>query len=251
LDRHLVLAEASLFNTSTESGPRFLNGANRYSDDEKYFLLREMHHRVANSFTILDASLRRELGSASSLSVQEILDRCSARIVAFGELHRVLIVGAAAGWIPIRPYIERLCDALSKAFLKPLGVSCEVAADEAFFPSEYCEMLGLVVAELVINAAKHAFPERKDGLVRIEFLSMPDGWTCIVSDNGVGMSAMSIGAGSNILATLLRALRADVVSKSGRTGTSAVVSSQFQPEFLPATKSSFKAREREADAGEG
>jgi two-component sensor histidine kinase len=201
------------------------------SDVSKYVLLREMHHRVANSFAVLNAILRRELRTSPSTDPQVFLDRCEARIVAFGELHRVLTIGEAVGWVPVQPYIEKLCGALAEALLTPLGVRCEVSAGPAFFPGEYCELLGLVIAELVTNAAKHAFPGRNDGVVRIQFLTTVDSWTCVISDNGVGASATSIGTGTKILATLLRALGARLVRKSGPGGTSAMVSCPFQGEF--------------------
>ena len=58
--------------------------------------------------------------------------------------------------------------------------------------------------------------------VRVKFLGTTDNWTRIVSDNGVGVSTTSVGIGSKILATLLRALGADLVNKSGPEGTSAI-----------------------------
>jgi two-component sensor histidine kinase len=88
---------------------------------------------------------------------------------------------------------------LSQALLKPLRVRCEVSADAAFLPAAYCELLGLVIAELVTNAAKHAFRRRDDGVVRIEFANTTDTWACIVSDNGVGALATSSGVGSKFL----------------------------------------------------
>jgi two-component sensor histidine kinase len=200
-------------------------------DAEKYFLIREMHHRVANSFTVLAAILRHEFGSSISPNSQESLQRCEARIVAFSELHRFFTIGAGTGWTSTQSYIEKLAYALAEAVLKPLGLHCEVSADAAFFRGEYCELLGLVIAELVTNAAKHAFRGRDQGVVRIEFVSTTDTWTCIVSDNGAGVSPTSVGVGSKILGTLVRALGADLVSESGPRGTSAVVRCPFQPEF--------------------
>ena len=206
-------------------------------DVEGFFLLREMNHRLANSFTALTAIMRREFKRSASPSIEESLNRCEARIVALGHLHRFLTVGAEAGWIDVHSYLEELCEALSDALLKPLGVQCEVLADVAFFPGEYCELLGLVIVELVTNSAKHAFRGRDGGVVRVKFTSTTDTWACIVSDNGAGLLANSAGVGSKILATLLRRLDAELVVKSGPEGTSSVVRCQSQPEFSVATSS--------------
>ena len=218
------------------------------SRTDQFLLLREMHHRFANSLMTLTAILRRELRSPSSSSREEVFDRCEARIVALAELQRRLMVGAAPGWVSVVSYIEHLCKTLAEAILGPLGVRCEVAADAALLPSECCELLGLVIAELVTNAAKHAFRGRDDGVVRVEFVSTTNSWTCMVSDNGVGvankvgMSDKSVGVGSKILATLLSALGAELVVKSGPGGTSSVVRCQFQPECVTKATSSNHCR---------
>ena len=163
------------------------------------------------------------------------MDRFEARVAAFGTLHRFLAIGGQGGWCSAGTYVEQLCEALAEAILKPLGLRCEVSADEAYFPSELCELLGLIIAELVTNAAKHAFRGRCNGIVRIEFISTTDTWTCIVSDNGIGNSAPSVGVGSQILARLVRALGAELVSKSGPKGTSSALSCAFQPEVSSTT----------------
>jgi two-component sensor histidine kinase len=191
-----------------------------------------MNHRLTNSLAILTGILRRELGPSEPPHLHALLDRCEARILALSDLHRYLTVGAQSGWVSVQLYLERLCEVLTEAVLQPLGVRCEVSADAAFMPGECCELFGLVITELVTNAAKNAFCGRDDGLVRVQFFSTTDTWTCIVvSDNGVGTSVTWTGVGSKVLAALLHALRAELVRKSGRTGTVSVVSGKFQPEF--------------------
>jgi two-component sensor histidine kinase len=207
--------------------------ANRLTrvDADSLFLLREMNHRLANSLAILNGILRRELGPSAPPRLLASLDRCEARILALSDLHRYLTVGAQSGWISVQLYLEQLCEVLTEAVLQPLRMRCEVSADAAFMPGEYCELFGLVITELVPNAAKHAFCGRDDGLVRVEFISTTDTWTCIVSDNGLGASATRTGVGSKVLGALLHALGAELVRKSGRTGTASVVTCKFQPEF--------------------
>jgi two-component sensor histidine kinase len=206
-----------------------INAPTPWADDfavtkaEEFLLLREMHHRFANTFMVLTGVLRRDIAVSGSPELLESLARYEARIAAFGNLHRSLMVGAGSGWISVQGYIEGLCNALSEAILKPLGVRCVVIADTGEFPSERCERLGLVIAELVMNAAKHAFHERDDGLVQVEFINRIDSWTCIVSDDGDGTRIASPGAGSEIIKQLVLALGGNVSRKSGRNGTSVVV----------------------------
>jgi two-component sensor histidine kinase len=196
-------------------------------DAGEFLLLREMHRRVANSFAVVCGILRREFASSAQPELQESLRRCEARIVALGNLHRFLTIGGHQEWISVQFYIERLCEALVEAVLGPMGVRREVCADDGIFRSEHCELLGLIIAELATNAAKHAFRERDDRLLRVEFINNTDSWVCVVSDNGVGSRAMSSGVGSRILESLLQALDANLVRKSGLDGTSVAVTCQI------------------------
>ncbi len=197
------------------------------SAGDEFWLLREMHHRLANTFAILTSALRREFSSPTSLDFQDLLTRYEARIVAFGDLHRSLLVGAADGLVSVHCYIENLCEALSEALLKPLGVRCEVFADAGQSPSERCERLGLVVAELVTNAAKYAFDGRNGGRVRVELINRGDCWVCIVSDNGDGLAMAPHGLGSRIVEQLVRSLNGTVNRRSGSNGTSVAVTCQM------------------------
>jgi two-component sensor histidine kinase len=192
---------------------------------DEFLLLREMHHRLANSFAVLAGLLRREFASASP-DLERSIGRCEARIVAFGNLHRLLIVGTEGDWISLRFYVERLCEALAAALLRPLGVRCEVYAEEGTLPGERCELLGLIIAELVTNAAKHAFSGRNEGRVRIEVFKAADSWVCTVSDNGIGIKMAPGASGSKILEQLVDALGGTIVRKSERKGTAVVVTWQ-------------------------
>jgi two-component sensor histidine kinase len=191
---------------------------------DEFLLLREMNHRFANTLAVLTGTLRRDVYSSASSSPQESFTRFESRIVAFSNLHRILMIGAATGRTSVKYYVENLCQALSEAILGPLGVSCEVSADTGDLSGGRCELLGLVIAELVINAAKHAFDERVEARIRVEFVRKLDSWFCVISDNGDGSNVGSPGAGLEIVNQLVRALGGTFATKSGRNGTTAVVS---------------------------
>jgi hypothetical protein len=63
--------------------------------------------------------------------------------------------------------------------LGPLGLRCETFIVNSFLSVEKCELLGLIVAELVMNAAKHAFPGETRGRVRIEIGVCQAYWRCL------------------------------------------------------------------------
>ena len=186
-------------------------------------LLREMNHRFANTLTLLMGQLRCDSRSFVPGQIRNFLARHQARIAAFGNLHRSLMIGALSSSISVQDYVEHLCRSLSEAILEPIGVRCEVTADTGELPAGRCELLGLVIAELVTNAAKHAFQNHDDGVVRVKLTQQSQSWLCIVSDNGEIASPAPQGAGTKITGQLTRLLGGSFAKSSGRHGTSAVV----------------------------
>ena len=191
------------------------------SPADELFLLREMNHRFANTLTTLISQFRCD--SRSSTEFCNLVARYEARIVAFGNLHRSLVVGAVSTSIFVQDYVEHLCRSLSEAILEPVGVHCEVTVDTGTLPAVRCELLGLVIAELVTNCTKHAFPNRDDGLVRVKLLRRGSSWVCTVSDNGEVPGPVARGAGTNIIDQLMQLLGGSFARSSGRRGTSAIV----------------------------
>ncbi|MGY3442780.1 sensor histidine kinase [Bradyrhizobium sp. USDA 4473] len=196
-------------------------------NSDELVLLRETNHRFANTLTVLAFALRREFATSISAETRRSFERCEARIAAFGMLHRSLVVGGLQGKISLSDYMEELCKALSEALLRPMGVRCELLSEVGEMPAERCERLGLIVAELVTNAARHAFSGRDSGTVRVSIFENGASLVCIVSDDGRGMGIASGGAGSRILNQLVHAIGGEMIVRSGPAGTSVVVTSNL------------------------
>ena len=188
-------------------------------------LVREIHHRFANSLMLLASALRQEFATCLSPEIREALDRYESKLVAFGNLHQSLLVSEANDLIATRPHFERLCKALSQAILNPLGIHCKVAVDAGEIAQERFQILGLIVTELVTNAAKHAFLNRDEGLVQIELVNKFESWTCAVSDDGCSDDTISScsGNGSRIIQHLVEALNGHFVANTTNKGTRAVL----------------------------
>jgi two-component sensor histidine kinase len=76
-----------------------------------------------------------------------------------------------------------------------------------------------MLTELVTNAAKHAFPNKKGALIRIEMARHDAAWLCTVADNGIGATGPLQGTGSRILEGLARSIQARLHGEAGQGGT--------------------------------
>jgi two-component sensor histidine kinase len=79
-----------------------------------------------------------------------------------------------------------------------------------------------VRASLVINAAKHGFPHRRAGVVRIEVARRDRGWCCTVTDNGAGFPDVvpAAGLGTQIVEALVGQLDGRTIVRSTTEGRS-------------------------------
>jgi two-component sensor histidine kinase len=194
--------------------------ANRDQDASDWeMVLRESHHRMKNTLMLLGASARREFARAGLGDMAVAVDRFERRIVAFGRLYQLLSNDDDNRMISVEPFFASLCEALSEAILEPSGIRCEVTIESGSLPAIQCHRLALMLAELVTNAAKHAFPSKRDARIGIEIAKRGAHWLCLVTDNGIGATAPLQGTGSRILHALARSVGARLHGEAGCGGT--------------------------------
>lgn len=182
-------------------------------------VLRESHHRMKNTLTLLGASVRRDFTRAGTRDVSGAVDRFERRIVAFGRLYQLLSDSDNLPADSVEAFFESLCEALSRAVLEPAGIRCEAAIESGTLPASQCHRLALMLTELVTNAAKHAFASKDDALIRVEMASRDGTWLCTVADNGTGATGPLQGTGSRILEGLARSIHARLQGEAGQGGT--------------------------------
>jgi len=70
-----------------------------------------------------------------------------------------------------------------------VGLTLEVSREGSFvLPVSRASLLALIVNELVVNAAVHAFPDRREGRVRLAVRGDGPGLAeAVVADDGVGL----------------------------------------------------------------
>jgi two-component sensor histidine kinase len=192
---------------------------------DRDLLLQEIDHRMKNNFaivaSILDIQRRRSEGEAA-----DALGTALARVESIARAHRHLYRGAGqSDAVQMRGYLGDLCSALADALLLRGGISLACSSDEVEVPRDRAVSIGLVVNELVTNAAKHAFGGRAGGTITVGFRQRPGGWTLIVSDDGVGMPATAApagldhGLGSRLIPAFARQAGGTLATDSGPEGT--------------------------------
>ena len=186
------------------------------------FSAAEMNHRIANNLALLAALVDLDGRLVSDPAAISVLEATRRRIHAIAGVHRRLYRSQAGDAVD-------LCAFLGE-FSADLRTMCEdVGGNRRLFfdgtamtvPLEYAVAVGLLVAELVSNACKYAYPGDTRGDIRIIQRAWGlRGWTLIVEDDGVGFTALAApGLGSQLIHATAKWLGASYEWRDAHPGT--------------------------------
>ncbi len=177
-------------------------------------LFRELDHRVKNTLALITSLVDIQRRRATDPAAQEALSQVASRLQSIAAAHRELYRGDEdLGHIDFRRYLEDLCRHLSGALFTDGVNHLETEfRDHVRLERDRAVALGLIVNELVTNAAKHARAERA---LRVVVTLDCNGRDCelVIADNGQGMTdedEQSSGLGRGLIAALLERAKAEM-----------------------------------------
>jgi two-component sensor histidine kinase len=100
-------------------------------------------------------------------------------------------------------YLRQLCLAISRSKLDFKGIELVLVERPLMINSERCWRLGMIVSELITNAARHAFHDCGGAIVVELARSLVE---CRVTDNGTAKANISRGQGLEIVEALAKGL---------------------------------------------
>ena len=201
--------------------------AEKQKDDlirDKHVLLQELQHRVANSLQIIASVLMQSARRVQSEETRVHLQDAHSRVMSIATLQKQLAVTQLKS-VELRKYLADLCRSISASMIDdPKRLALESIVDDTITNSDVSVSMGLIVTELVINAIKHAFPDRTTGgKITVSFAADGKAWLLSVSDNGSGMPVGKKrgkpGLGTGIVEALSKQLEANVTVVDGNPGT--------------------------------
>jgi PAS domain S-box-containing protein len=165
------------------------DGRIRASLVEKETLLREIHHRVKNNLQIIGSLLHFQAKKVREPEARQAFDDLRQRIFAMTLVHERLYQARDIAHVDFGDYVRTLVAELGRSFETREGVRLDCLADEVRLPIELALPGGMIVSELVMNALKYAFPDRRAGTVRVTIRTADGRIVLGVDDDGVGFSS--------------------------------------------------------------
>jgi two-component sensor histidine kinase len=186
-------------------------------------LAREIDHRVMNSLQFVSAMLHLQ-GKGVSEAVGGQLAAAANRVAAVARVHRHFHLETDTAQVPALTYLRHLCGDLAGI----LGVPVEVDGEPDLLPTSSIQPLGLIVNELVTNAAKHGA-----GKIKVTYKSGDADRELIVCDQGNGLPqdfdpTQSVrGLGMKIVDVLAKQLGGTIAARQNPSGTGACFAVKF------------------------
>lgn len=161
----------------------------RSSLKEKEMLLQEIHHRVKNNLQVISSLLRLQSRFIKDQNAIDIFKETQNRVRTIAILHEKLYQSEDLAKIKLDDYVNILAkDLLYFYELDESNIDMVIDIDDISLNIETAIPCGLIIDEIVANSLKYAFPNDRDGRIKIELHSLDENkLKLVVSDDGVGI----------------------------------------------------------------
>jgi two-component sensor histidine kinase len=184
--------------------------------------LRELNHRINNELAAIINTISLAAARSSHREVKVALNEATEILHSYAAVHHALRMPKPATQVDAAGYLRELCDAMSRPKLDHLGIALVLVCAPMTLASEQSWHLGMIVYELVTNAARHAFGGRA-GTVHVELACTNGDVQCVVTDNGSASPNIGGGQGLKIVSHLADDLGGTVQHRVQPNGSTSIL----------------------------
>jgi two-component sensor histidine kinase len=185
-------------------------------------LLDELNHRINNEFASAIAIVLRAATRSADAEAKRALSGVAQLLHHFAQVHHALQPPDRETTVNVEGYLSKLCRSITRSKLDHLNIGLMLAAAPLILESSRSWLLGMIVSELITNAARHAFGGRP-GKIRVELLLTGGFVKCTVSDNGSAPVRFLQKRGLRIVEELTKALNGYFELTFGSAGTTSIL----------------------------
>jgi len=179
-------------------------------NSQNELLLKEIHHRVKNNLQTISSLLSLQSSHIENREVLSAVANSRSRVQSMALIHQKLYQGENLAAVEMKDYLQTLGESLVDSY----GIDSEKVVIE--YPMEKVEMdvddaipIGLIANELITNAFKYAFPDNRDGKVKVSLVKHDEkNYSFKINDNGIGqeegIKAKKSGFGSQLVELLVQ-----------------------------------------------
>lgn len=154
--------------------------------EEKEVLLKEIHHRVKNNLQLISSLLNLQTKTIDDESIVSAITDGQSRIEAMVLIHQKLYQDDNISNIDFKDYTLQLLNQISGLYPELKDVKREVIASNIKLDIDTSVPIGLILNELITNAYKYSFPNKKGTIIITLEKDLAD-YTLMVHDSGPGL----------------------------------------------------------------
>jgi two-component sensor histidine kinase len=138
-----------------------------------------------------------------------VLAVVEGRLHSYVQANRCLQMPSQDTIIDASAHLRRLCQSISRSRLDCRGIELRFAGRPLQMNSARCWCLGMIISELVTNAARHAFRDA-GGKIRVKLSRCGPFINCRVADDGTAPEKIRAGRGFAIVEGLIASLHGTI-----------------------------------------
>lgn len=161
---------------------------------QKELLLKEIHHRVKNNLQIISSLLNLQLHTITDPVIHSKFSESITRIKSMGILHDLLYRSKNFSSIPVSKFFPALIESIKDSYLvkNDIKILLDIHISKDNLNIDKAIPCGLILNEIISNALKYAFKNRKKGNITISFTDLNKDkkykFLLSVTDNGNGFT---------------------------------------------------------------
>lgn len=179
------------------------------TNEQKAFLLKEIHHRVKNNLNIVVSILGLERLESNNKEVHKLINQNKLRIESITMVHEILYKSDDLENINFKTYIQKLSEHILITESNHDNVNLDIDIVSLELSIESMIQFGIIINELMTNSIKYAFPNEK-GIICIHLQKHEHMYKLIYKDNGIGMKKAQSGFGQNLIKMSVKQLKAEL-----------------------------------------
>ncbi|MBA2920666.1 hypothetical protein GON01_06595 [Sphingomonas sp. MAH-20] len=168
-------------------------------------LVEELNHRVVNEYAEAISSLSLAASSTGDPIAKAAIDRAASRLRDHAAAHRTLMPPAVPDDADLGAHVSRICEAFTRATLAQRRVRLVLTTAEVRLPADQCWRIGLILVELIRNAARHGLGG-SEGQISVSIEERIGILVCEVRDNGRPSVRTVPGRGQGLIRGLVNEL---------------------------------------------
>lgn len=176
---------AILFHDITEKKKR--EEEVKHSLREKETLLKEIHHRVKNNMQVISSLLMLQRENMHDPMMRELFRESENRVFSIALVHEKLYQSESLSRIDYGDYLQMMGNhILASRDISSETITLEIDAPHIYLSIDTAVPLSLITNELLTNSLKHAYPDGREGTIRIDLQKRGEDILYQFSDDGIG-----------------------------------------------------------------